>query len=49
MRRRYMIMREMKMWTKIKDTWNDLSKKAKIFLSVVAAIILYVLINNWIS
>jgi len=37
------------MWTKIKDTWNDLSKKAKIFCAVAAAIILYVLINNWIS
>ena len=34
------MMEEMKMWTKIKDTWNDLSKKAKIFFAVVAAIIL---------
>ena len=42
-------MEEMKMWTKIKGTWNDLSKKGKIFFTVVAVIILFVLINNLIN
>jgi len=42
-------MEEMKMWTKIKTTWNDLNKKAKIFLIALAAIIIFALINNLIS
>ena len=32
---------------KLKTMWNDLSKKGKIFVCAVAAIILWVIINNW--